>query len=147
MGEGIPILRMLSTMDPLLKNVRRSGYSSAICAPDPIHILEAADFVRRLKRHLNGGGIRSRIARVERGEIGNDTDIGDDHVKIGRGHHFADEVLDFRHILFGDFDTGTSGNFQIDRKLTGVGSRKKCNAEERIDGQAGDKRQHQNCRP
>ena len=47
MGAGMPMFKTASTMDPLLKNVRSSGYSFCISPANPIHVYEAADVMLR----------------------------------------------------------------------------------------------------
>ncbi len=43
MGAGIPIFRMASTIEPLWKNVRKSGKALRDFRLNPVHIIETAD--------------------------------------------------------------------------------------------------------
>ena len=87
MGAGMPMLRMASTIEPLEKNVRRSGISGGDLAAHAVHIFEAADLVRIVERHLDGRGVGAGVGGVESGEVRHDSDVGNDHFEIGRVDH------------------------------------------------------------
>ena len=78
----MPVFRIASTMDPLEKKVRMSGNWLAMRFLHPVHILKTAQVVGVVQLHLHRGGIGSGIGGVERREIRNHADIGNNPLQI-----------------------------------------------------------------
>ncbi len=136
MGAGMPILRMASTIDPLEKNVRTSGYCSAIFFSHAIHVLETADAVRLVQGHLDGGRVGPGIGGVQGRKVRHYADVRHHHLEVFRGHRVPDQVLYLGHVLFCDLDARASRNLEVDGELAGVGPGEKCQSKEGVDRQA-----------
>ena len=64
-------------------------------------------------------------------------------LEVARVHHLADQVLHLGHVLIGHFQARAGGHLEIDGKLPGVGAREEGQAQEGVDGQAGQKHPRQ----
>ena len=82
MGAGMPMFKIASTIEPLEKNVRISGY----CLSDLLlhfpHVLKAAAPVVILQLHLDGGGVGPGVGGVQRREIRHHADVGNHQLEI-----------------------------------------------------------------
>ena len=102
-----------------------------------VHIFETAQPALLIQLHLDRRSIRTRVRCIERGEIRNNTDVGDDPPQIIPFHRAPDQIFDFADILVGHFDASAGGDLQVDGELAGIGLGKKRQPEQRIDQQAG----------
>ena len=75
-----------------------------------------------IQRHLDGGGVHSGVGGVEGGDIVDHADIRKDHLEILRSNDVADQVFDLGHVVVGDFDARSGGNFDIHGELAGIGA-------------------------
>ena len=99
--------------------------------PHAVHVFVAADAVLFFQAHLHERRVHSRIRRVDRGKIGRDADIRDDHAEIGGRDDFADFVFDLRDQFVGDFEPRSARRFYVDHELPGIGARKVRRADKR----------------
>src|SRR6185312_11043753 len=76
-----------------------------------------------------------RIARIDGGKSGRDTDIRKNHAQIALWNDLADQRLYLGDLSFGDRDTRARGRFDVDHEHAGVRARKEGQAEEREQGQ------------
>ena len=58
-------------------------------------------------------------------------------------HRLLDQVLHLGDVLFGDFDAGAGGRFEVDGKLPGVRSREKGQPQHGIHAEAGHEQEGQ----
>ena len=72
--------------------------------------------------NLHKGGVHSGVAGVDRGQVGRDADIGDDHLQIAFGNDGADIVLNLRDVFVGNFQARTGGRLDVNDELTGIGA-------------------------
>ena len=94
--------------------------------------------VVRVQGHLHRGHVGAGVRGVQRREIRNHADVGDDHFEIFGIHDLANQVLDFGDVLVRHFDSRSRGRFQVDGELAGVGARKEGQSEKGVDGETGD---------
>ncbi len=87
---------------------------------------------------LNGRRILSGIRGVERGEIVDHSNVGNDHLQVRGGNHVPDQILDFRDVLVRDLQAAPGGHLNVERELPGIGLREKGSPQKRIDRQASD---------
>ena len=88
------------------------------------HVLVAADAVVFFQAGLDKRRVHGGVGGVDRGEIGIDADIGDDHVEILRRHDAADHVFDLGDVVVADFKPRAAWHAHIDDELAGIGARK-----------------------
>ncbi len=131
------MFRIASTIEPLEKKVRTSGYCLCHCLPHSIHVLEAAHAMRLIERYLDRCRVGSGVDRIERGKIRDHANIGHDHLEILLVDTMANQVFQFGYILFSVFNASSGRNLQINRELASVGFWEERQAQHGIDGQAG----------
>ena len=71
------------------------------------------------------------IAGVDGGEIGCESDVGDDHVQIVFIDYLANIVLDARDVIVGHLETRAGGRLEVDDELPGIGAGEEGDTQER----------------
>ncbi len=77
--------------------------------------------MRFVQLHLDGGGVRAGVGRVQRGEVRNHANIRHDHLEVLRFDFVPNQIFDFGHVLVGYFNARPGGNFEVDAELAGIG--------------------------
>ena len=65
----------------------------------PGHVHVASDRMILLQAHLNEGVIHGCVGGVDRGQIGIDANVRDNHVEVGGRHHLANDVFNARRSI------------------------------------------------
>ena len=102
----------------------------------PVHICKTAQVMRFVERHLDSCRIRTRVRGIERGKIGDHSDVRDDSFEVPWFHLVPDQIFYLCYILIRDLDASPSRNFDVDGELPGIRLGKKRQAQQRIDRQA-----------
>ena len=96
------------------------------------HVFTAPHFVIFLQTYLHEPGMGSGVGSVNRGEIGRDPDVGDDHAQLVGRNDLAHDAFHLLDVLLAQFDTRSRRGLDVDDKLSGIGTWKECDAHERI---------------
>ena len=94
-----------------------------------LHVFITADLVIVSQAHLHERSMGRGIARINRGEAGRRANVRSYQSQIMRRHRFAHDVFDLFHFSLGRFEASTCCRFQINDKLSGIGSWKVGNAQ------------------
>src|ERR1700722_8897659 len=70
---------------------------------------------------LNERGVHSRVGGIDRGKVGCNADVRDDHIEVFRGDHAPDFLFHLGDVVIRYLDTSSGRDFHIHHKLARVG--------------------------
>ena len=101
------------------------GHIGKVCGeflPDLLHVGVAPDLVILFQADLDERGVHSRVGGIDRGKVGRNADVRDDHVEIFWRDHTPDVLFHLGDVVVCYLDSSSGRDLHVHHELAWVGA-------------------------